>query len=154
MKNYWPLAVLVGVSALAGFAIAPLSIDAWMHAFMGVALIIFASLKLFNPSKFADGFQMYDLLAKPFRPYAYVYPYIELFLGLAWLAQVQALVWVYWATVIVFGFGALGVLFALKRGLNVNCACMGNVLNVPLSHVTLGEDVAMIAMSAYMLAAI
>ena len=149
-RNYHPLIVLVAVAALGGLALDHVTLDGWMHGFMGLALCIFAALKLFTPSRFADGFQMYDLLAKPFRPYALVYPYLELALGLAYLAHYQPTL-TYWATIILFGFGALGVISALSRKINVNCACMGNILSVPLSTVTLTEDAVMIAMAAYML---
>ncbi len=148
--NYRPLATLIAVSALAGAAINHAEIHGFMHAFMGVFLCIFACLKLFTPSKFADGFQMYDLLAKPCRPYAYVYPFLELGLGLAYLAHFMP-EQTYWATIALFGFSTLGVLSALKRGLNIRCACMGNILNVPLSTVTLTEDLSMCAMAAWML---
>ena len=102
-----------------------------------------------NMPGFADGFQMYDLLAKTFRPYAYVYPFIELALGLAYLAFWRPTT-VYLATIIVLGFGALGVINALRRGLNVNCACMGNTLKVPLSTVALVENLGMVAMALVM----
>ena len=58
----------------------------WMHDFMGFFVVVFSMFKFFNMEGFADGFQMYDLLAKPFQPYAYVYPFIELALGLGYLA--------------------------------------------------------------------
>ena len=122
----------------------------WMHDFMGFFLVVFALLKLFDLPGFADGFQMYDLLAKNFRPYAYVYPFIELALGLAYLAFWRPTT-VYLATIIVLGFGALGVINALRRGLDVNCACMGNTLKVPLSTVALVENVGMVAMALVML---
>ena len=64
---------------------------AWMHDFMGLFLVVFSMFKFFDMEGFADGFQMYDLLAKPFRPYAYVYPFIELALGLGYLAHWRAM---------------------------------------------------------------
>jgi Methylamine utilisation protein MauE len=76
----------------------------------------------FNFEGFADGFQMYDLPAKRWRPYAYLYPIIELALGLGYLARWQPTV-VYVATIIIMFFGSLGVLNASRRGLDINCAC-------------------------------
>lgn len=154
-RDYLPLFIIVGLSLLA--AVAKQGHYAggwdwmnWMHDFMGVFLVIFSMFKLFDLSGFADGFQMYDLLAKRFRPYAHVYPFIELGLGLAFLAHWQPPV-VYGATVIVMVFGSLGVLAALKKGLDINCACMGTVLRVPLSTVALSEDLGMAAMAGAML---
>ena len=78
-----------------------------------------------------------------------IQPFIELALGLAYLAFWRP-TFVYLATVIVLGFGALGVINALRRGLDVNCACMGNTLKVPLSTVALVENVGMAAMALVM----
>lgn len=151
---YRPLIVLILISIAAACALTSRDnrvLMDWMHYFMGIVLLVFAMLKLFQPSAFADGFQMYDLLAKRSRLYAHAYPYIELGLGLGYLSfAVPALT--YWATIIVMSFGMVGVLIALARGLNINCACMGNVLNVPLSTVTLTEDIGMTVMAAAMLA--
>lgn len=147
---YRPLIVLTLVSAAAAYALAPLT-HAFMSVFMGLALVAFAMLKLFTPDKFADGFAKYDLLGKHWRPYGYIYPYIELTLGLLYLARLSPVICGV-ISITVFGFGAVGVLIALRKGLNVNCACMGNVLSVPLSTVTLGEDFAMIAMALMMMA--
>ena len=121
-----------------------------MHHFMGIFLVNFSMLKLFNLSGFADGFQMYDLLAKRFRPYALVYPFIEFALGLGYLSFWRPSV-VYATTTVVLTFGALGVINALRKGLDLNCACMGTILKVPLSTVALTEDLGMAAMAAVML---
>jgi hypothetical protein len=122
----------------------------WMHDFMGFFLIVFSMLKFFNMEGFADGFQMYDLLAQRSRPYAFLYPYLELGLGLGYLAHFQPLL-IYAATVVLMGFGSLGVFNALRKNLDLNCACMGTILNVPLSTVALVEDLGMAAMAAAML---
>ena len=153
MKQYAPLFALVIVSALAGCAISRYSgggLMDWMHAFMGVALVIFATLKLFNPNQFAEGFRKYDIIASKSHGYAIVYPFLELGLGLAYLAHWNPH-WTYTMTIALFAIGIIGVTSALKRGLKTNCACMGTALNVPLSTVTLAEDIAMIGMSAFML---
>ncbi|MDB6093936.1 MAG: hypothetical protein JWM32_1498 [Verrucomicrobia bacterium] len=154
LADYLPLLVLLAVTALAATAKnrtygGGFVGEAWMHDFMGFFLVVFAMLKLFDLPQFADGFQMYDLLAKPARPYAFAYPFIELALGLAYMADWRPGA-VYPATVLVMGFGALGVINALRRGLDLYCACMGNILKVPLSTVALGEDLGMAAMAAVM----
>lgn len=107
-------------------------------------------LKIFHPPAFADGFQMYDLIGKRSRAYAYVYPYIELALGLGYLSFFMP-IYIYSATIIVMGIGIIGVIDALRRGLDINCPCMGSVLDVPLSTVTLAEDIGMAGMAAVML---
>jgi hypothetical protein len=93
---------------------------------------------------------MYDLVAKKFRFYAYLYPLIELALGMAYLSY-SAPTLTYVVTIIIMGVSAVGVIGALRRGLDIRCACMGTVLDVPLSTVTLTEDIAMVAMACWML---
>lgn len=154
---YLPLIVILTLTVLAASAQQVADAPAWdgrrwMHDFMGLFLVVFSMFKFFNLPGFADGFQMYDLLAKPFRPYAYLYPFIELALGLGYLAQ-RNLPVVYGATIVVMLFGALGVIRALRQGLDLECACMGTVLKVPLSTVALTEDLGMAAMAATMWAA-
>lgn len=153
-RDYVPLLALLGASALVASALfhsygPGVPFARWMHAFMGFFLVVFALLKLFDLPGFADGFQMYDLLAKRVRAYALVYPFIELALGLGYLAFWRPTT-VYLATFVVLGFGALGVISALRRGLDVHCACMGNTLKVPLSTVALVEDLGMALMALAM----
>lgn len=154
LADYWPLVSLVGGSALAAWAIAEgfSSVDmrTFMHAYMGIFLFVFALLKIFNLSRFQDGFVMYDLLAKRVRSYGYIYPFIELALAIMYLGFI-APHFTYWATVVVFGFGAIGVVIALRQGLDINCPCMGSVLSVPLSTVTLTEDIGMLIMALMLL---
>jgi hypothetical protein len=147
VKKYWPLAVLILIGALAALALTPqLEMRRWMHHFMGFFLCQFAMLKTFNPSQFVEGFRKYDLLASRCSWYGYLYPWIELGLGLGYLSFFVPKI-VYSLTIIVLGIGAVGVVQALRRGLDVRCACMGTVLNVPLSTVTLAEDLLMVLMA-------
>lgn len=154
---YWPLIILILVSVFAGTASTygdfGGNVHIWMHNVMGYFLCMFALLKLFDPVGFAKGFAKYDLLAGRSRVYGLIYPWLELFLGLAYLALIVPGV-VYSATILLFGFGMIGVVVALRNGLNINCPCMGTILRVPLSTVTLTENLAMIVMAIAMLAQI
>jgi len=149
ISDYWPLIALVGVSALAGLALSSREVP-WMAAFMGVFLCIFALLKIFDLKGFRRGFKLYDLLARRVPNYAFVYPFVELGLGLAFLSGIAPIATA-WVTVVVFAFGTLGVISALRRGLDIDCPCMGSILSVPLSTVTLTEDLAMVVMAGLMI---
>lgn len=155
LADYWPLICLIFGAALGAVAIASgfgdMSAAGLMHAFMGLFLFVFALLKLFDLEGFKDGFAMYDLAARRVRGWGYVYPFVELALALAYFSFVAPDA-VYVATIAVFAFGAVGVISALRRGLDIDCPCMGNILSVPLSTVTLTEDIGMAAMAAIMLA--
>lgn len=151
LKKYWPLVVLILIAACAAFALSYRTEGGpWMPFFMGFFLCQFAMLKLFHPQDFADGFQMYDLIAQKSRTYAYFYPLIELALGLAYLSQFIPVL-TYIVTIVILGIGAIGVIKALMKGLDVRCACMGTALDVPLSTVTLTEDLGMVIMAGFLL---
>ncbi len=153
LSDYWPLISLILVALAAGLAIT-YSVNGGvmqgMHYFMGFFLSVFALLKLFHPDAFADGFEMYDIIAKRTRTYGYIYPFIELALGLAYLSFIAPTA-TYIATILVMGIGTIGVVKALREGLDINCPCMGSILDVPLSTVTLTEDIGMAAMAVLML---
>lgn len=154
-KDYRPLVIILLLTILTASAkqadYGAWSWMRWMDDFMGFFFVVFSLFKFFDLSGFADGFQMYDLLARNFRPYAILYPFIELGLGLAYLANWRPFL-VYTATIIVMVWGALGVVSALTRGLKTECACLGTILKVPLSTVALFENIAMAVMAAGMLA--
>ena|ERR1700722_12269949 len=145
LKRYLPLMVLLVIAAFGALALisrGPMDLMGWMRFFMGFLFCQFSMLKLFNLTQFADGFQMYDWIAKRSRAYAYFYPLLELGLGLVylsgnWLTAANLL------TIVVTSISAIGVIQALRVGLDVRCACMGTILNVPLSTVTLTEDIGM-----------
>ncbi len=148
LKQYLPLITIIVLSILAAGALSfheEADMRRSMHIFMGVFLLQFAMLKFFDIKGFAKGFARYDLLAKKFKPYGLIYPFIELTLALGYLAS--AANWVYLTTIIVMGFGALGVVTALLKGLNINCACLGTFLKIPLSIVAITENVSMAIMA-------
>jgi YHS domain-containing protein len=152
---YIPLFVLVDVclvTATAQELASPFSWRGadWMSLFMGWFLAFFAALKLFDLPAFADGFQRYDLLAKHSRAYAMIYPLIEFALAIGYLTRFEPTVTAS-ATAVVMLFGSIGVVKTLIRGEQMRCACMGGVLNVPLSKVALLEDLSMAAMALAML---
>jgi len=151
MKRYYPLIAIIGVSLLSAFALSSktFAFSEVMQNFMGIFLVFFATLKLFNISGFVEGFRRYDLLAKHVRAYGFCYPFIELALGLGYLSSSGD--WVYYATIPIMGLGAAGVLVALKKGLKTCCACMGTSLNVPLSTVAVIENISMVIMAICMI---
>jgi len=144
-SRYLPLIVLVSITALAAGAIE----GAWMPHFMGLFLVTFSMFKFFDLPGFADGFQKYDLLGKRCRAWALLYPFLELGLGLAYLAQWKPEMTSI-STIILMSFGSLGVFNALRKGLCLKCACMGTALNVPLTTVAIIENFGMILMALYM----
>jgi hypothetical protein len=144
LKAYLPLAVVVLLAIVMSWVLQHDAdhIDSMrlMNTSMGFFLCLLAMLKLFNLSGFADGFQMYDVVAKRSRIYAYVYPFIELGLGLSFLGNFAP-----FATnvvmIAIMALGLIGVVKSISSGMNIKCACLGTALNVPLSTVSIVENV-------------
>lgn len=124
----------------------------WMSAmrnFMGGFFIVFSFFKLLNLSGFVDAFASYDVVAKRLRVYGFVYPFIELGLGAAYLATVGGLI-TDLVTFAVMTLSAVGVVHTLSKKHAIQCACLGTVFNLPMSKLTLIEDLAMVIMSGVM----
>ena len=93
---------------------------------------------------------MYDVLAKRSKVYAYLYPFLEIGFGLSYLFLWQ-LELVSAVVVVVMLIGAYGVYLKLKVHEEIPCACLGTVFKVPMTWVTLGEDLLMAGMALMIL---
>jgi glutaredoxin len=119
--------------------------------FIALSMCVLAIQKLRDVDGFATMFLGYDLLAKRWVPYAYLYPFGEALAGILMLAG--AALWLAIPVALVIGgIGAVSVFYAVymqKRDLK--CACVGGSSNVPLGFVSLTENVMMVAMALWML---
>lgn len=121
--------------------------------FVAFSMCVLAMLKLQNLESFATMFLNYDLLARRWLPYSYIYPFAEGAAGVLMAAGVLRLVSVPIALFIGV-IGAVSVFYAVyvqKRELK--CACVGGSSNVPLGFISLTENLMMIAMAVWMSAA-
>lgn len=151
LKKYKPLIVILLVCILLSVTQSiDQPIDETMRLFMGYFFVLFAMFKFFDLNGFVDGFSTYDLIAKKFRPYGYVYPWLELTLGTLFLTdyrpmETNAL------TVLIMMISGIGVLKSIFSGSKIKCACLGTTLDVPLTTVSVIENFGMAAMSLYRL---
>lgn len=152
IKDYWPLIAifLTGLVVAWLFSWAETPLMRSMAGFMGTVLILLSVLKIANRSEFARAFSMYDVIASRSKFYARNYPFLELILGIAYVAG-SYLVLVNMVTFLVMSIGAYGVGKKLAKGEKLMCACLGAVFKVPMTWVTLGEDVLMAGMALVML---
>ena len=124
-----------------------------LPTFIAIAMCLLAMLKLQDVEKFSTMFLNYDLLAQKWPPYGYLYPVLELGAGVLMLAGVLTVVSAPVALVI-GGVGAVSVFKAVyidRR--HLKCACVGGSTNVPLGFVSLTENLMMVGMAVWMLAA-
>ena len=153
--SYRPVAALFAVSALMAiaasyaFGLDLLSMRT-LELFIAVSMSILAMLKLQNIETFSAMFLNYDLLARRWVPYSYIYPFAEAAAGILMIAG--ALTWLSVPIALFIGtVGAVSVFKAVyvdKRELK--CACVGGSSNVPLGFVSLTENLMMIAMALWM----
>lgn len=153
LSTFWPLILiglfLVGISSAICWTTST-GLSHWMSTFMGGFFLIFSFFKFLDLRGFVASYQGYDLLAKAWPTYGYVYPFIELALGFGWAFWGHAPE-VAVATVVVMGFSAIGVVRAVVRKEAIACACLGTVFNLPMTTVTIVEDVLMVVMALWML---
>ena len=121
-----------------------------MLNFMAGFFLVFSGLKLLDVPGFAEGYSTYDLLAKKVKAYGYLYPFLELLLGLLYLTRIN-LPLTNIATVVLMLFSGLGVAIKLARKEKFQCACLGTMIKVPLTKVTLIEDFGMALMALIMM---
>jgi hypothetical protein len=136
----WWLGISYGASAL----------NDWLRWFMGVFFVVFASFKFVGYSMFALMFSGYDIVAKRIKAYSYAYPFIELGLGGLYLFNLMPTARDI-LTVIVMSVGTIGVAQEVAKRSGVHCACLGNIIKLPLGTVSLIEDVSMGLMALAML---
>lgn len=117
-----------------------------MRYFMAGFFLVFSFFKLLDVPAFASAYAGYDLLAKRWYGWGLIYPFVELALGLAYLANWNPLL-TNWVTLIVMGFSAIGVIQAVLSKRSIRCACLGAVFKLPMSTVTIIEDVGMVVMA-------
>ncbi len=144
-----PSLVMIGVSVVAALAIAVGyggAVGMTLHAFIGFFLCVSAASRLPDLRGFAHGFSRFDLIARRWRGYGFVFPFLELGLGLAYFAFI-APAQVYVATAVVFTLALAGVLSARHRGLDLASQSQRTGRGAPLGIVMLIEAALMTALA-------
>lgn len=137
---------IAGIATISSWRDGEFHLMDWMAIFMGGFFIAFSFFKLLDIRGFADSYSSYDLLAKKIYSYGFIYPFIELGLGLAYITGWQPF-FTNLITAIVMGFSSIGVIQAVANKRQIRCACLGAVFNLPMTTVTIIEDLLMVGMA-------
>lgn len=121
-----------------------------MLYFMGFTFLSFGFFKVLDVSAFADGYQDYDIIAKKWRLYALLYPFIELLLAGFYLADIGG-IYRDTFTLLLMIIGSIGVFKKIQAKEEIPCVCLGVVFKLPMTKVTLFENVLMAVMALFML---
>jgi len=121
-----------------------------MLDFMGLFYIVFSFFKLLDLKGFPESFRMYDPMAKVLPIYGWIYPFIEVALGLMFLFRFQVTV-ALMATIVILGITTIGVTKTLLDKKSIRCACLGTALKLPMTEATFIENAIMLVMAIAML---
>jgi hypothetical protein len=156
LRTFYPLALigafLIGVVALVEWRAGGPDPMRAMGNFMAGFFLVFSFFKLLDLRAFATAYATYDVIARRWPRYGYAYPFIELALGVAYLVN-SSPVLTNVATLLVMAVSSVGVVRSLMQRKQIQCACLGTVFKLPMTYVTVVEDLLMVAMAAVMLLA-
>ena len=152
--TYKPLLLVFAYILLVTFAVEYIAgqfeLHRFMPNFMAGFFLVFSFFKMLDLAGFANTYSMYDVLARRFHAYGYFYPFIELSLGTAYLLGYRPM-FTNVVTLIVMAFSSIGVIIAVMNKQKIKCACLGTGFNLPMTTVTIIEDLLMASMAAWML---
>ena len=153
--TYAPVVALFSVAALLALAIAHVALPtvvAWQTLgwFVSISMVLLGLQKLKDIESFSTMFLNYDLLAKRWVRYGYVYPFVETGAGLL----MTAMVWNWLSVPAALFIGTVGAVSVFKAVYvdrrELKCACVGGDSKVPLGFVSLTENLMMMGMALVM----
>ena len=152
IKQLKPLFIILGYISVTSIL---LNFRNWnstnaMLDFMGLFYIIFSFFKILDIKGFSKSFKTYDPLAKKITIYGYIYPFIEILLGLMFLTRIEVNIALL-ITIIILGITSVGVTQTLLNKKTINCACLGTTLKLPMTEATFIENAIMIIMAIILL---
>ena len=152
IKQLKPLFIILGYILITSIL---LNFKNWnltnaMLDFMGLFYIIFSFFKILDIKGFSTSFRIYDPLAKKITIYGYIYPFIEILLGLMFLIRIEVNIALL-ITIVILGITSVGITQTLLDKRSINCACLGTTLKLPMTEATFIENAVMIIMAIVLL---
>lgn len=153
LQGYVPLVLVISgiiIATLVTNAFTGYSLSNFLGDSMGYFFLVFGFFKVIDIKNFAMGYAEYDLITKNLPPWGYIYPFVELSLGGLYLlghpSQTTLLI-----TIVLSLFTVVSVSIKLSKHETIHCVCLGNLLKVPLTYVSLVEYAIMGLMALVML---
>ena len=152
IKQLFPLIIIFGFILFSTILIHYPNFNqkAMMPDFMGMFFIVFSFFKFLDLRGFKNNFEIYDPIAAFFPLYGWFYPFIELILGICYVRDIISTS-VLITTIILLATTSIGVTKTLLKKQEINCACLGSVLNIPMTEATLIENTIMVVMAVGLL---
>ena len=148
LKELFPLLLIFIyiLTASIGMNLPRIDSSELMLDFMGLFYIIFSFFKFLDYKNFPASFAMYDPIAMRLSYYGWSYPFIETTLGILILFRIEILLTMI-ITIAMLGITTIGVTKTLLQGKNIQCACLGTALKLPMTKATFIENSVMIIMA-------
>jgi copper chaperone CopZ len=151
LKKLYPLGLILFYISIASTLLnLESTFEHFMIDFMGLFFIVFSFFKFLDYQSFPKSFAMYDPLAKNITIYGWIYPFIETVLGLMFIFRVQIILSLI-LTIVFLGITTIGVIKTLKNKEQIQCACLGTAIKLPMTVATLIENGIMIVMAIIMI---
>ncbi len=154
LATYKPILLIfaytISISLLVSMEAGKIDVMSFMQYFMAGFFISFSFFKFIDLKGFAESYKMYDVIAMRLGFWAFLYPFVELGIGLSFLLNLNPFI-VNSLTLLVMSLSIIGVIRSVIMKQHIQCACLGAVFNLPMSTVTIIEDAIMIIMSGMML---
>jgi len=153
VRDYLPLiyiylltALLTGIS----FIYFVFSFKSLIFIFLGIFSVMLSLLKIIRIRDFVEAFSEYDFISQKFKIYAYIFPFLELFLGISFLLIIENIL-LEFLCLALFILNFYSVALALRKRRKFVCACLGDLIKLPLSYVSLIENLTMILGILYLI---
>ena len=146
IKNYLPLIYIYLISLILALCYNfyfQIPARNFLVVFLGIFSITFGALKIIRLNDFVEAFSEYDFISQKSRVYGYLFPFFELFFGLSFLLLIDNLL-IELFCLTFFTINLFSVILALQKKQKFICACLGDLIKVPLSKVSLIENLTMI----------
>lgn len=145
LKKFLPLIIIfssISIFTVLATYIHGYSLEFAMSMMMGSFFATFGAFKVSNLKAFAEAYSTYDIVAMRSRLYSYIYPFLELLLALLYLTNTGSIYRDIF-TFVVMMVSSIGVIQKLQEKEEIPCACLGMVFKIPMTWVTLIEDLLM-----------
>lgn len=153
--SYRPVIAIFAMGFSMALAVAWVALDTpfavrTLEWFIAISMCLLAIQKLQDVESFSTMFLNYDLLARRWVRYGYLYPFGEALAGVLMIAG--TLIWI--AAPVALFIGTIGAASVFKAVYldrrELKCACVGGSSNVPLGFVSLTENLMMMLMGIWM----
>ena len=152
LQKLFPLLLIFIYLSIASISMNLRSLDSSeiMLDFMGLFYIVFSFFKFLDYKNFPRSFAMYDPIAMRNPYYGWAYPFIETILGIMIIFRIEIFSTII-ITIAMLGITSVGVAKSLLQKQDIQCACLGTALQLPMTKATFIENSAMILMAITLL---